>query len=146
MGIEAGSTEVQEPLLVSQEQILWAPAPDAFAKGVQCCVLHGDLASPGRVFTLRLKTAQGFLFAPHSHPHDEHLTIVSGALLMGDGRSADRKASRLMRAGSYVFLPMNQFHFAWAMEEDTVLQIHAVGPFGIIYAHPEDDPRIPHVH
>ena len=45
--------------------------------------------------------------------------------------------SRAFSAGSYAFLPMNQHHYYW-VEDDSVFQVHAVGPFGIAYAHPEE--------
>jgi quercetin dioxygenase-like cupin family protein len=128
------------PALVSQGEMGWGPGPDAFPAGVHLCVLHGDPGESGRIFTVRLKTSDGFVFAPHSHPHDEHITIVSGALLLGNGSKLDRHASRRLGAGDYAFLPREQFHYAWA-EGDTVFQVSAVGPFGITYANPEDDPR-----
>ena len=37
-------------------------------------------------------------------------------------------------------MPTNAPHFAWASEE-TVIQLHSVGPWGVTYLNPADDPR-----
>lgn len=127
--------------LKAREEMEWGPAPEVFPAGADFCVLHGDPGNPGAQFTVRLRASEGYFFPPHSHPHDEHVTIVSGALLLGDGPKLDRAGARRLEAGAYVFLPKDQFHYAWAEEDDTVFQVNAVGPFGITYANPEDDPR-----
>ena len=33
-----------------------------------------------------------------------------------------------------------EHHYAWATG-DTVVQVHAIGPWGITYVNPADDPR-----
>jgi quercetin dioxygenase-like cupin family protein len=130
----------EAPALVPQDEMAWGPAPDAFPQGVGLCVLHGDPFAQGQVFTVRLKAASGVVFAPHRHPHDEHITIVSGGLVLGNGARLERAGSRQLGPGDYAFLPREQFHYAWA-DGDTVFQVSAVGPFGITYADPNDDPR-----
>jgi hypothetical protein len=37
-------------------------------------------------------------------------------------------------------MPAGALHFAWASEE-TVIQLHSVGPWGVAYVNPADDPR-----
>lgn len=135
----------EAPELVEKTSMSWGPAPDVFPAGAHFCVLHGDPFAPGQMFAVRLRASEGYVFAPHSHPHDEHITIVSGALLLGNGSTLDREGARRLEAGAYAFLPKDQFHYAWAAEDDTVFQVNAVGPFGITYARPEDDPRNPSV-
>jgi quercetin dioxygenase-like cupin family protein len=136
--MEAGGAE--SPALLAEQELTWGPAPDIFPAGLAFCVCHGAPDAEG-LFTVRLKAGRGYVFAPHSHPHDEHLTIISGALLLGNGRTLDREAARRLEPGAYAFLPRQQFHYAWAADEDTVFQVSAVGPFAITYANPEDDPR-----
>lgn len=137
---EAISETTAAPALVAPDEAEWMPAPDAFPEGAQLCVLHGSPDAAGRMFTVRLKTADGYVFAPHSHPHDEHVTVITGALLLGNGRELDRAQAQRLGPGGYAFLPREQFHFAWA-EDETVFQVSAIGPFGITYANPGDDPR-----
>jgi quercetin dioxygenase-like cupin family protein len=136
---QAPAAAGEPPSLVGRDELSWAPAPDGFPPGVHLCVLHGDPAADG-VFTLRLKVSDGVVLAPHRHPFDEHLTVVSGALLLGYGATLDPEASRLLAPGGYAFLPREQLHFAWA-DGETVFQVSAVGPFGISYENPADDPR-----
>ncbi|WP_242342317.1 cupin domain-containing protein [Anaeromyxobacter terrae] len=131
----------EAPAFMARDELSWGPAPEVFPAGAQFCVLHGDPGAQGAMFTVRLKASHGYCFAPHSHPHDEHVTILSGSLLLGTGPTLDRTRVRTLEPGSYVFLPREQFHYAWAADDDTVFQVHAIGPFAITYANPEDDPR-----
>ena len=43
-------------------------------------------------------------------------------------------------AGSFVKVPPNHNHYEW-FEEETVLQVHVVDPFEVIYVDPQRDPR-----
>ncbi len=131
----------ERPALLEKDELRWGAAPEVFPAGCAFCVLHGDPGAAGKEFTVRLKTSQGYVFAPHSHPHDEHVTVIAGMLLLGNGPRLDRDGARPLGPGGYAFLPRDQFHYAWSTQDDTVFQVNAVGPFGISYANPEDDPR-----
>ena len=48
--------------------------------------------------------------------------------------------SRALPVGSVSIMPAGTRHFAWTGDE-TVVQIHDVGPWGISYVNPADDPR-----
>jgi quercetin dioxygenase-like cupin family protein len=135
------SAEARAPELLASDEMRWEPAPDVFPAGAQLCVLHGDPAAQGETFTVRLKASEQYFFAPHRHPHDEHITIIAGRLKLGNGSTADRDDVRELAQGDYAFLPKEQFHYAWALDRETVFQVQAIGPFGITYARPEDDPR-----
>ena len=54
-------------------------------------------------------------------------------------RSA-RVLAGLALAGAFAVMPAEMHHFAWAIE-DTEIQVHGVGPWGITYVNPADDPR-----
>jgi hypothetical protein len=138
---ETISPTTEEPAVTSRSQEPWTPAPGVFPAGCAFCLLHGDLGTPGTPFVVRLKASTGYCFAPHSHPHDEHATVLSGRIRVGHGPELDRDAATPLGPGDYVFLPREQFHSVWITENDTVIQVNAVGPFGITYANPADDPR-----
>ena len=58
---------------------------------------------------------------------------------MGMGEKFDPSAAHEMPAGSYMLMPKEARHFAWAKGE-TVIQIHGIGPFKTIWVNPADDP------
>jgi hypothetical protein len=45
-----------------------------------------------------------------------------------------------LKAGGFAIAPKGMAHYAWFPEE-TVIQIHGLGPSGITYVNPADDPR-----
>ena len=103
-------------------------------------VIEGDPTTPNALFTIRIEVPDGFTIAPHSHPADEHITVISGTFNMGMGDAFDKKASTALLAGSFAVMPKGHHHFAWAKGE-TVVQVHGIGPWGIVYVNPADDPR-----
>lgn len=144
-GRQAIATEravpTESPELIRRAEMSWGAAPDAFPAGCELCVLHGDPGAQGAMFSVRLRTSEEYVFAPHCHPHDEHVTVISGRLHLGNGRTLDRAGARLLEPGDYAFLPKEQYHYAWSAADDTVIQVEAIGPFAITYANPADDPR-----
>ena len=59
---------------------------------------------------------------------------------MGLGEVLDRAQATALSAGDYHLLPVGTPHFAWASEE-TVIQVHSDGAWGIAYVDPAEDPR-----
>ena len=43
--------------------------------------------------------------------------------------------------GSVIVLPGNTWHFHWAKSGEYVTQVNAIGPLGLEYLDPGDDPR-----
>ncbi len=120
------------------EEIKWGPAPPVLAAGAQMAVLAGDPAKSGPV-TLRLKMPAGYAIAPHWHPTDERVTVVSGSLGLGMGDTLDKKNSKVLKAGGWGVAPANMHHFAWT-KTGAVVQVDLMGPFAITYVNPADDP------
>ena len=56
---------------------------------------------------------------------------------MGD--TFDNGTLMPMRAGRFIVMPVGTTHFVDTREE-TVIQVHGVGPWGVKYVNPEDDP------
>jgi len=107
--------------------------------GQAYAVLSGTPGKEGSPFVLRLKFPDGAKIAPHWHPIDEQLTVISGTFFMGMGEKFDPSAAHEMPAGSYELMPKEMRHFAWTKGE-TVIQIHGIGPFKTIWVNPADDP------
>jgi len=117
----------------------WGPAPPFFPAGARFVVLQGD---PGRagLYTVRLEMPAGYTIPPHFHPTDEHVTVVSGALILGMGDSVPTSGADVLAAGSFITAKAQAHHFAVARGK-TVVQVHGEGPFVITYVNPKDDPR-----
>ena len=102
-------------------------------------MLFGDPSKEG-LFAMRVKFPAGYAIPPHTHPVDEVVTVVSGTFKLGMGETADKGAANPLPAGSFFALPPNTAHFAYA-DEETVVQITTIGPWGLTYINPADDPR-----
>jgi len=97
-------------------------------------VLLGDPDVAGEQFVIRIRELPGTIIPPHSHPVDEHLTIVSGTLHFGFGDSFDSARLTALPAGSYGYAPTGTTMFGYA-PEGAVVQVHGVGPFHITWKH-----------
>ncbi len=120
-------------------EIKWGPAPPFFPKGAQFAVLQGDPSKDGE-YTVRLQMPAGYYIAPHFHPADEHVTIISGTFRLGMGDMEDTTRTMTLKGGGFITAPATMHHFARAIEP-TVVQVHGMGPFAITYVNPKDDPR-----
>jgi quercetin dioxygenase-like cupin family protein len=125
-------------VMLGPDDVKWGAAPPSLPRGAMLAVIEGKPSEPGP-FTMRLKFPAGFKVAPHSHPAIEHLTVLSGAIHFGMGDTFDPGKLTPMRAGSFIVMPVGTSHFVEAKEE-TVIQVHGVGPWGVKYVNPEDDP------
>jgi quercetin dioxygenase-like cupin family protein len=124
---------------VSPQDIKWGPAPAMLPSGAEAAVLFGDPSKEG-LFVLRLKFPKGYRVPPHIHPVDEVLTVISGTFSMGMGENAHQSKAQPFRAGSFHALPPGTAHYVF-IDEETIVQISTVGPWGLTYASPNDDPR-----
>jgi quercetin dioxygenase-like cupin family protein len=122
--------------VVSAKAINWGAAP---LPGAQLVVLHGDPGKAGE-FVIRIKLPSDAKVPPHWHPTDEHLTVISGTFLIGQGEKFDAAAVKPMVAGDYGFMPKEMRHFALTKGE-TIVQVSGMGPFVINYVNPQDDPK-----
>jgi quercetin dioxygenase-like cupin family protein len=122
----------------AQPELKWGPAPAVFPAGAQMAVLQGDPAGAG-LFTVRLRMPDGYRIAPHTHPTDEHVTVIRGTFRVGMGTTFNGKGLMPLPAGGFVTAPANQPHFAVAQGE-TIVQVHAMGPFALTYVNPTDNP------
>jgi quercetin dioxygenase-like cupin family protein len=122
-------------------EIEFGPAPDVFPAGAEMAVLQGDPGAEGDLFTVRLRFPDDYVLPPHWHPTDEHVTVISGTLLVGLGDTFDEAALLPpLEAGDFITAPANANHYATVIGV-TDVQVHAVGPFALTYVNPEDDPR-----
>lgn len=135
----AGSAASAQSRSHDEPELKWGPAPAVFPAGAQMAVVQGDPTGTS-LFTVRLRFPDGYKIAPHTHPTDEHVTVVSGTFRVGMGKTFNAKETMTLSAGGFVTAPANQAHFAQA-QGVTVVQVHAMGPFALTYVNPADLPK-----
>jgi len=125
---------------VNASDIKWGEAPAKLEKGASFAVISGDPGQPGP-YVVRLRMPAGYKIAPHWHPTDENVTVISGTFALGMGDKFDQAVMKELPAGGYGLLPAEMHHFAMAKTEATV-QVHGIGPFVLNYVNPADDPSM----
>ena len=125
-------------LMATPDELTWADVPSLPA-GAKVAVIEGPL-NEAVPFTFRLKFPANYQIPAHWHPAIEHVTVISGAFHMGAGDKLDQSKSKALHAGSVAVMQPKTNHFGWTQEE-TIVQVHGVGPWAITYVNPADDPR-----
>ena len=125
-------------VVVPAPAIKWGDPPPSVPPGAKLAVISGDPSKP-EMFTIRLQFPNGYKIAPHWHPTDEHVTVLSGTMAAAMGQSWDDKALANLPAGSYAVMAATMPHYATARGA-TVVQVHGMGPFVLNYVNPADDP------
>ena len=125
-------------VLTAAAEVKWGAPPPVFEKGASFTVMSGDPSQPG-LYVVRLKMPAGYKIAPHWHPTDEHVTVLSGTFALGMGETFDKTKMKELPAGGYALLPADMRHYALAKTDATV-QVHGMGPFVLTYVNPADDP------
>jgi quercetin dioxygenase-like cupin family protein len=136
--VPLGAAAQDHHATIQAGDLKWS-APAAYAKGAQLAVIRGDPTKEG-MYVVRLKVPAGFKIAAHTHPNDENVTVLSGSFNVGTGDKLDESKGMQIKAGGYSFVMKGMNHYAWFTEE-TILQLHGMGPQGITYVNPADDPR-----
>jgi quercetin dioxygenase-like cupin family protein len=131
---------VAEHIMLSPTDLKWVDAPPSLPAGAKFALIEGDPTAANQLVAFRLKLPPGYKIPPHFHPADEHVTVISGTLQMGMGDKWDDAKLKPYPAGSFLVMPAKSTHFPMAKGE-TILQVHAIGPWGITYVNPSDDPR-----
>jgi len=126
-------------LMVTPADLKWAGGPPALPPGATMAVIEGSLQSPGP-FVVRLRFPTNYKIRPHWHPIAVYVTVISGTFNMGMGDELDQTKGKALPAGSITTMPALIHHFGWASEE-TIIQLHGVGPWDIKYANRADDQR-----
>ena len=124
---------------VVPEDIEWKRFP-AFPPSARLAVLVGDPTEPSP-YVIRVKLPAGVKLMPHVHPEDRVYTVISGVFYIGLGEHFDSAKLEAYPPGSVIVLPGGTPHFHWARSGDYVTQVTAIGPLGLEYMDPGDDPR-----
>jgi hypothetical protein len=131
MAQHAGEHVMLDPL-----ELIWNDLPSL--PGVKIAIIEGALNQAVPIM-FRLKFPANFKVPPHWHPGIEHITIISGALHMGIGSVFDTSKTRALKTGSISIMQPGTHHYVWTSEE-TIGQVHSIGPWSVNYVNPADDP------
>jgi quercetin dioxygenase-like cupin family protein len=137
----AGSAVAQDAVtMVKPDALTWNDNP-SIPKGGQVAVLVGDPTKAGSVVVQRVKFPPNYKVPPHTHPYAETGTVISGSVGFAMGEKFDTTKGEMVKAGALWALPAKHAHYAWTGNEEAILQIQFIGPGGIDYIDPADDPR-----
>lgn len=136
--VAAPSGQGHEHLMIVPADLKWADVPSLPA-GAKIAVIEGKM-SEAQAFTVRLSFPANYKLPAHWHPAVERVTVLSGTFYMGTGDKLDPTRTMPLTAGSIAIMQPKTNHFAWTKDE-TVVQLHGTGPWGITYVNEADDPR-----
>jgi quercetin dioxygenase-like cupin family protein len=132
-------TNASHAIVAPPDQIIWGPSPPSLPPGAKAAVLEGNPSERGP-FTMHVLLPDRYRIPPHYHRATEHVTVLKGTFKVGMGEKFDASAMTPLPTGTFAALEPGTRHFAESQGE-TILQLHGVGPWGITYVNPADDPR-----
>jgi hypothetical protein len=127
------------PMVVQSSALKWGPPPPGLPPGAEVAIVSGD---PGKEvpFVIRARMPAGYKVLPHTHPTAEHVTVLSGTAHIAMGDKFDPNKGEAVKPGGFFAAEKDMHHYFWTTAP-TVIQVHGIGPFGITYINPADDPR-----
>jgi ketosteroid isomerase-like protein len=134
----APKSPASQHVMVAAGAITWGDVPPTLPPGAKMAVVSGD-PTQAQPFVIRIQTPAGYKVAPHWHPIDEHLTVLSGTASLGMGDAFDQSAMKDLSASGFASVPAEMHHFFMAKTAATI-QVHGMGPFAVNYVNPADDP------
>ena len=125
--------------VIRTEDVAWRPFA-AFPTLARLAVLVGDPINPGP-YVIRVRLPADVRMMPHRHLEDRIYTVISGVFYVGVGEVFDESKLTAHAPGSVLVLPAGTPHFHWARSGEYVTQVTAIGPLGLEYVDPSQDPR-----
>lgn len=119
------------PIRLTPEEIRLSA--DASRPGsMEMAILAGDMGKPG-LYAARIRIPGRLRIQPHVHPDDRLVVVLAGTLHIGFGSRFDPALMKALPAGSFFVEPAGTTHFAWAQDEDVIVQVSGIGPSGTVY-------------
>lgn len=120
------------------ENITWVDAPPSLPAGAKVFILEGNPQQEG-IFTMRVKFPPYYKLPAHTHPKDERVTVLEGAVYVGFGNAMDTANAQKFTVGSYYLNPVNEAHYVFTGEEGVIFQVTGLGPWGLEYIDEKDN-------
>lgn len=119
-----GTSVVKKPA-----EIDFKPSPQA--GGPETAVLYGNPGKPG-LFVIRTRFPKGHKVTPRWRPDEWRTAVVlSGTFYYGIGEKWDDTQLIAYPPGTFFSHPPKHPHFAWAKDDDVVIQFTAMGPTAV---------------
>jgi quercetin dioxygenase-like cupin family protein len=134
----AGSGSGQQMKMMKAEDLVWTEHP--VFKGAQTVILVGD-PTKAEMIVQRTKFPPHYRVPPHTHPYTEVVTVLSGNYWNSFGQSFDKSKGVELHPGSVFVLPVGHPHYTWTEDAGAILQVSFIGPGGVTFINPGDDPR-----
>ena len=134
--------QTHDQVIQAPQEAQWGPAPAMLPAGAKIAVLAGD-PTKAVPYTIRLKFPPHYSIPAHSHPTDEHVVVISGALTFGMGPKLLRGAAdnKTLASGGFALMPADMNHYAFTSAQETTIVLYGQGPVEFKYVNPIDDPR-----
>ena len=137
--LPASAWAMDDHIAVQPGALKCGPPPPGLPAGAQVAIVAGD-PTKDAPYVIRAKLPPFYKIAPHTHPTDENVTVLSGAFHIAMGDKFDTKKGETVKPGGFFTAKAGMQHYGWTTAP-TVVQIHGQGPFAINYVNPADDPR-----
>lgn len=134
----ASASDAPGHVMMTADQLKWSDI-SSLPPGAKVAMIEGPL-DQAKPFTIRLKFPANYKIPAHWHPAIEHVTVLSGTFNLGMGDKWDESKMQALPVGSVAIMQPRTTHFAMT-KVPTEVQLHGVGPWGITYVNPADDPR-----
>lgn len=131
LGAVAVAATAPGPVITTPSATKWV-AGTGMERGTFNAVLLGDPTKSG-MYIMRSRLPAGTVFAPHTHDETENVTVISGTLWVGLGKTMDKSKMMPLSPGTFATVPANFPHYAMA-KTDTVIQIEGMGPETMVEA------------
>ena len=125
-------------VVMAPDALKWVDPPTL--PGAKLAIVQGDPGKDG-LFVYRLKFPPNHKVPPHFHKAGENVTVLSGSFFFAVGEKFDQGSGKEVPVGGFVSVPPTHPHFAWAGNQETIVQVHGIGPTDITFVNPADDPR-----
>ena len=139
LGGSALAQDAMKPTMVTPDALTWKDNPN-IPKGGQFTILVGDPTKPGETVVQCVKFPANYQVPPHTHPYAETVTVISGSIGYGMGEKLEMKGE-MLKPGGFAANPAKHPHYVWTGNEGAIVQVQFIGPGGIDYVNPADDPR-----
>jgi quercetin dioxygenase-like cupin family protein len=136
--------DLARPLFVDPSAVNWSAGPEALPAGAQISLIEGAPSFPaGKTFSMLVRFPANYTIPPHTHLATERITVLQGRFLFGHGDKAVREEAVTVEPGGLIMVPRDHAHYAFTGDQEAVLLLQGIGPWGIHYVNPDDDPRQP---